>query len=297
MPTPTFPVLAKAQSAEAADCTVTLGLLSLRVDAVAQKRPNSANEGGTRLVCHFKHDQPMPLSQQYVCADGHSQTRSEALKAREMEDGTLVYITEEARSAAVTGGIPDKELALTPHPAADIDQWTRPEGTGFRVRLGKKASSLDRELYTVLLNLAADDDVALVGIMKTSGTRRLWRLTVWQGQLFLEARIETGNLAPPDDLDLPAVNDKLLAMARELRDELAEPFDPTVYAHDVKAAVDAAAAESAAEGGTAVGAVSASVEGLLDSLGDALAAKRAEKAAATKAAGKKTPARSKAKAS
>lgn len=295
---PTFPQLEKPQGAEIGGLTLALGLFTVKVDAVALRRPNSKNEAGGKMICGHPHDAPTPVKEYYICADDHRNTRGTCGKAR-LLDGVLVPLDPGAKIEAVTGGLRANELALTPHPAGEVEAWTRPEGAGYRLRLQKDAATSESSAYATLLDLASDPDTVLCGPMVVGSTRRFWVLREWQGQLYIEARIETADLAPPDVQALPEPIEKLVATARMVRDAMLEPFDPALHRHDAKAAVDKLAAAVLANPGAVVTAAAVdettSVEGLLAGLEDMLAKQRTKKnAAARKAAGKKAPAKAKA---
>ncbi len=274
---PQFPSLSKPQGAEATDVALSWNMLGIRVALAPQRRPKSREDTQTRLVCPDKHDTPTRVNERYICPDGHAHTRGEMLSARELEDGTLVVVDKEAKVEAITGGQAEKELDLIAVPRADLERWTRYDDSGMRVRLVKKHSSQEAVLYRVFLALTENADTALVGTMVISGKRRMWALEQWNGQLFLQSLIETSNLAPPDDIELPSLDEateaKVAKLAADLP-KLAQPFDPARFAFDARTALDELAA-SVAESGTSpsplVTAPAASVEGLLDAL-DALVA-------------------------
>jgi hypothetical protein len=294
---PTFPTLLTPQRNEAAGLAISAlgGLLNVKLDGAPIRRPKSRGEAGTKLLCPDpSHEAPATVNERFVCADGHAHTRSEMLRGRELDDGTIVPIVDDgARVEAVTGGLPKGELSLNPHPADEVDAFTRPDGIALRLRLPRKHATADTDLYAALVALAADPRYRWVGPMVVGSTRRFWVLTVWHGQLLLEGRIETADLAPPDEVPAPAhpdVAEKLAARAAEFVAELAEPFDPDVYRHDAKAAIDQLAAATDANLDTATPVqVAPSVENLLGMLDDQLAKRRAKRDTAKKAPAKRGP--------
>ncbi len=263
-----FPELARKQSATSTDVRISWQMMQLTVSLVPQRRPNSRKDTETRMVCPQLHEHTVPVdpddpdgetvvvpvrvNEFYICPAGHKGTRGEMLSAREIpgatddDEPTLVIVDKEAKAAAVGGDQPEKELNLIAVPRDQLDSYTRPDEAAVRVRLDKKPSATDRKLYAAYRALAADGEMAMVGTMTISGKRRLYVLSVWNDQLILESRIETADLAPPDELDVPDAGDAeiapLVAKFREAMHSTMVDFDADDFRHDAKGALDALAA-------------------------------------------------------
>lgn len=300
-----FAALDKPQTANGgiAGMKISLGgLLNLTVDAIPVRRPNSKTDTATRLTCPDGHDQPTRVEQRYVCPDGHTNGRGALGQARELPDGTLVAIDRQDRKAAVTGDLPRGVISIDVRPAAQVAAFTLPAGPTLRLRPQRDKTADDVMLYHAFLELASNSEWALVGPMSNGDTRHLWWVRAWNGQLLVEARVETAELAPPDDIPFPADTEKaawLAATAAELAVGMLADFEPDEYRHDAEAAIDALARQSATTAPAAAKSSAPTVDSLIGQMEDMIAKQRkARDARAAKAKpAKKAPARRAVKAS
>lgn len=236
------------QRAFASNVAFIVGEASVQLDVVPIRRSGSKQEAALKSVCPGDHDAPTTVQQMYVCADGHQHYPSQLLKARAMEDGTLVLIDKDEAAEIRTGGFPKNQMELSVHPAEEVRAACRPDELGYRIRPGRKAPPIARKLYSTLLVLAATPGVALVGELRLRDSRRMYQLEVWNGQLVLQSLIHPDDLADVDQIALPEFDSKQVKALQERAQALVESFDPERFRFDAKAALDKAAEQMSKDG-------------------------------------------------
>lgn len=249
---------------------MSVGLLTLLVDAAPVHRPNKAKDTATRLACpdpsHSTGDgSPSRVSQRYLCDADPDHTspqdalpgysRGELAKVREVfpepdaegnvGDPELVLVdNDEATEAKVGDDVETGTIDFHVHQAWEIDAMCLPGDHALRFRPGKtktKVRAKDLEVYAMLTEtLARNPHLALVGSTRMNDTRKTYRLTVWGTQLIAQEIVLPSDLAERDVLEADVTDDqvdKLLAIV----ESAVEPFDEAVHSYDAAAALDALA--------------------------------------------------------
>lgn len=227
-----------SQRTYSAGVELSLGMASLRVDLAPIRRTGHSEVGELKFACpEATHKVPTRVEQQYRCSDGHIHQEHELGRMRIVDDETVVAVDPTEVVAVRCGTIEKRSMTLAVHPAAEVEAATVADTTAYRCRLPKGPSAAQRELYAVLLTLAADKTKAIVGTLRIRDSRALYRVVVHRGQLTVVSLVPPEDLEPVDEIDVPKPAAKNLATARKLVDELLEPFDSKAYFHDVEAAM------------------------------------------------------------
>lgn len=260
------------------------GMMTLKVDALACKKPEETIE--FKIICP-EEGEPTRPRQMYVHPDDVDSTTAgvrmwsvgDCERAREI-DGVLYRVTPEEIDAAKEAVLPSGEITLKAYDAAAVEATTRPNGQVYRLR--PKAVP---HVYAMLVDLAADPDLALIGDLTIKGVQRLYRLTSWNGSLLLQETIRPGEFYDAEDYshDYPA---PLLAKMREALNATRGEFDPEVYASHMREqakALDAAkrdpnAAPPAPKAKAKVEATTDDLMAMLDSVAAASKSKAKSKA-------------------
>jgi non-homologous end joining protein Ku len=220
------------QKTFASGIQLRLGLFTVIADAVPIRQPNSAKSVSFSLVCP-DCDEPQKVQQQYQCPAGHGPfTPAQLHRARETEDGLVPMSAEDL--AKVAGEFIEGAMELRVVSREDVEAKTRPDGGAYRLRLGGKKKDASALAYTTLIEaMKANSDKVLLGVLKLNGrvAPTPYKLEVWEGQLILQSLVRPQDLAERDDLP-EGVDEKYVAMASQLIEQMVEPFDPELLADE-----------------------------------------------------------------
>lgn len=232
---------APQQRAYASGVALAKGMLSFHVDFVPRSRPNLERGSGLHHYCtHPDHEEPAGVHRAYVCDMDHVSAEADLPLGRFVEGHGIVTVDKNAVSAAIIGGATDKLLEITAHPADEVEQSTVPAGVGYRLRVPDKAGAVHHEMFAAITKVVAEHpELAFLGETILRGSRSLYRLTVWRGQLVAESLIHPYELADlvPDELPSVEVRPDRLRDVEALLCGDVEPFNPEVYFHDDRAKV------------------------------------------------------------
>lgn len=228
--------------------TVQIGMIAMPVDAVPVRVPNVGESTSLKSLC-MECEKPHLLSQKYVSEVCKAPPRREGeltRKARQLDDDTLVELTAE-EIEYLASGLADNELKLRVVPAMEMLGQTLPDGTAYRLRPKKKGTPVD--VYAFMRALARNVNYALVGRMKLKGHEKLFRLTVWRGQLLLQGFINPEDIAEGELIDAD-VDEATLAMGQRLLAELADSIDEEEFRDHRKDRLAAIVASKQDQGAT-----------------------------------------------
>jgi non-homologous end joining protein Ku len=208
-------------------------LVSITVDLMPTVDAGTkAKATSFKMVCP-DHGEAVPVQQSYVCTDDPQHgpyLPGDCHKAREISKGQLAKVTpEEIAAAKASDDSEAKVLPIGIFDAASVERHTRPTGAVYRVQSQRQADVVSA--FTDMVSQSPDK--AFVGKMVTRGAEKVYRLSVWRGELVAQ------ELARPEDV-LPAqdghvdYNPKLLDQLRMMADSQVEDFDPADYADTVR---------------------------------------------------------------
>lgn len=162
------------------------------------------------------------------------------LDTKPAEDAPWVSATTEEIVAAKVGTLAKATVDLAVHPAEQVTRSCRPGKKGYLLRPAKTKGEVDpttEKMYGLLMSLVVDrPDLALVGALRLRDNRAPYRITVFDGQLYLEEVVLPDQIRERDVIDievLPSQAKMLVDLAEQLRTD----FDPSVHAWDAGAAV------------------------------------------------------------
>lgn len=210
---------------------------------------------------------PAPVSQAYLCDhEGHGPYRTHELcRIRQVgeitvddkgestegpvtEDSPWVMADPEEIIAAKVGTLAKGTVDLAVHPADQVLRSCRPGKKGYLLRPTKTKGDVDAtdgQMYGLLLSLVdSRPDLALVGALRLRDNRCPYRITVFDGQLYLEEVVLPDQVRERDVIEVdvaPAQAEQL----GQLAEQLCTDFDPTVHSWDAGAAVKVLMAEKA----------------------------------------------------
>lgn len=181
-----------------------------------------------------------PLRQVFQCS--HDERHGPVARA---DAGTAIEIDGElhrtdpaavAEATAVTGV--REVIALTVHPASEVEACTLPSGNIYRLRPRGNESH-----YGLVLNLVFDRSRAFVCEITNKGTTLLYRLIERDGMLVLTELVRPERITDPFVLPDVSFDDRLLETGEALVRSMCEPFLAEDWADRRKARLVALAAE------------------------------------------------------
>lgn len=228
----------------ATNVTVSFGLVSFPVDLISavQTKQAKAKTASKTMICPVceADDQLSPLRQVYQCS--HDSAHGPIAKG---DAGTAITIDGELHRADPNAmaeadqveGVRDV-IALTVHPAGEVEACTFPSGNIYRLRpRGNEAH------YGLVLNLVADRSRAFLAEVTNKGATLLYRLIERDGVLVLAELVRPERLTDPFDLPDVSFDPRLLETGESLVRSMCEPFFPDDWADRRKAKLAALAAQ------------------------------------------------------
>lgn len=233
-----------AQKVVVADLSLSLGLLTAKVDGLSSKLPEASKGSSFNMLCPGCTE-PTKLSQGYTCESDHGPyTTGEITRRGKEVEGKLVEVSAAEIAAARDTGVETKVFAISVFAAGPVEATTLPGELSYRLRPHKAANSTERKAYNLFLQMAGDESKALIGEVNIKGTPKMARLTVFRGQLLIQTLIRPSDLAPADELELEDPSEKEAAMGRMLVDGVEEEFNPDTYTNVVRARMEALTAKA-----------------------------------------------------
>lgn len=219
------------QKAIASKFNLKLGFATLQVEVAPVRRSGVDKETSLTYACPKCHGS-MQGAQRYVCPAGcGSFQASELDRAR----GEVVLAADEVAALNDSGekGVIDLHVC----PREELMAQTLPSKNVYRLRLNDTAMA---ETYDIFRQLAEHPTLALYGTSRISGNIKTapYLLTTRHGQLVLQSLIRPQDIAPGDELPAVDPNPKMLKMATDLMEALADPLDLTVFTDDRKAKLE-----------------------------------------------------------
>lgn len=241
-----------------------------------------------RVVCPDDHQK---VVQMYECPDHGSMLPANTARAKELDDGTLVPMTEQQVKAAKESQLPEKLFEMRVHERAEIGP-SLVNGEGCYVFLPGDVSSTS---YGILRDLITNHpEFVFIGMINLKKNDKLFRLQVGMNdQLVFQEVVWFSDVKTMPETDAEYVP-KLYGMAENLVTSLLEPFDPADYSRAARERMAAAIAEASGtpQDGTRKPAAKPKALDLELMLSTALEATKGKKAPAKKAAGaRKAPVR------
>jgi non-homologous end joining protein Ku len=227
----------------ASNVTVSFGLISFPVDLVPATRSKStkAESVSKKTVCPTCTE-PNPVSQVYKCEKGHGPFAKGDTKTALQIDGALHWPKpEQLAELAVADGVRGV-VALTVHPAEQVEAHTMPAGNIYRLRPRDNV-----EHYALVLALVEDAKVAFLCEVTNKGATKLYRALARDGLLVLAELVRPSEFHQPDTAPDISFDPKLLATGRMLVETLVEEFDPATFADKRKARLVAMAGDVPAD--------------------------------------------------
>lgn len=247
-----------------------LGFATLQVEVASVRRTGVEKEATLKFVCP-DCSRSMAGGQRYWCGGCEKLfTPGELRHARE----DVVLEADEVVALNDTGekGIIDLHVC----PREELLAATLPSKNVYRLRIAEGNMA---ETYEIFRRLAEHPTLALYGTSRIAGNIRTapYLLTTRNGQLLLQSLIRPQDIAAGDELAEVDPNPKMLKMATDLMEALADPLDLTVFTDERKAKL----AEIMAAKGPAEAVEMAPVEenDLLAALERSLVASKGKKAA------------------
>lgn len=226
---------APRQRASVSGVTLTLGVANLMVDLVPV-RSSSEKSPRFSMLCP-DCEEPVGLDQFYQCKENDKHTGykvSDCVRRGREVDGKLIEVTQEEIVTAKTGDVPvapgEKPVfEIAVFPASELEAATVPADLCYRVRPDKKVSRKLLALYSLFCELASDQTKALVGEIVLKETSYFARLSMFNGQLFMQTLIWPDDVAPVDEIEDVAASAKERKLAKDLANALLGEFDPAEY--------------------------------------------------------------------
>jgi non-homologous end joining protein Ku len=215
------------QRAAASDVAIGLGLIRTTVDVVPARR--SDGEAKFKLICP-SCDTPTRGAQTYICThdDTHHFTSDQADRAIEV-DKTLKRVTADEIAEIKDTELPAGEINFLVVPAGEVEAVTLPSGALYRLR--PKAEN--DQAYGLFAALVSDPNFAFIGEMTMRSNQKLYRASVWRGQVVLQELVRPSEFHEADPININ-IDPRLTAVSAKLVETLAEPFDPEAFANRVR---------------------------------------------------------------
>ena len=237
---------AALQRASFTQATIVLGTTTnIRVDGSPMRRPNLPNGTGMHRFCNHPDHKGVPAEtkQKNVCPDDHQLDNKECELGRTVEDEVVLIDNDDLAEARIGGMRKTGDggsFVFKPRPTDQVEQSTRPDGTGHRLRLGEKANDADTRLFAALtVYVETHPEVSLLAECRIKDDRGLYRLESWRGQLFLQKLVHTADLSELNEAELaPDADEDMIEGVAALLDEQFAEYDPDEFFFDAAASID-----------------------------------------------------------
>jgi DNA end-binding protein Ku len=159
-----------------------------------------------------------PVSQSYVCPEGHTNSVGDLARSRELPDGTLVRLSEEEYAAVRVPDLPANVLRVSVHPAEQVSLVDH--GTSYCFQ-----PPVIDPTFAALIKLIQDSDKAFLGVANLRGHEGLFQLSVFEGNLILAKKTwpeSINEFITPD----VAPDMAIVGAAGGMLDRISSDFDP-----------------------------------------------------------------------
>jgi non-homologous end joining protein Ku len=206
--------------------SVRFGLITFPV--AVQSAVSEDKESKLSMVCAEDHA-PNKVKQTTACPTCEKEGNQYSFpRGRDNGDGTFTVVSKEQMeevNGVVTQDMKDS-IALTAHPAAEVDQQTLPGAKMYYLAPGKTAG----EPYPMLVDLVKSrPDVAFCTVFAIRSAPAMYRLAVYNDRLALQQLAWPDSVNQAPELRQTTYTEGLLPMAKQFVDTLMMPFDPHTY--------------------------------------------------------------------
>lgn len=216
------------------DFSIMLGFIGITVDLIAPKETGSGDAEKFRLVCP-ECSEATPVSQGYSCPEGHGPfLPSKCGHAKELEDKSLVKVTDEEYQEAQKTDLEKNVLYLTAHHKGEVQDLTLPSGTSYVTR--PAATVINLKAYSALIRIIKEHpELTFMGVCNIRNTEKLMRLDIGlNDQLLMFELAWPGDLRQHDPQAIP-VDDSLVDQA--MKGIEVTTFDEKKYVKSTRAKV------------------------------------------------------------
>lgn len=215
----------------ASNVTVSFGLISFPVDLISavQTKQAQARSASKTMVCPTcaASGTLSPLRQQFTCSHdaGHGPIAKADAATAITVDGELRAADPAAvEEAAKVEGVRDV-IAITVHPAAEVEGATFPSGNIYRLQ-----PRGNEPHYGLLLELVRDRDTAFITEVTNKGATLLYRVIERDGVLVLTELVRPERVNEPFEMPDVSFDERLLVTGRSLVASMCEEFNPADWA-------------------------------------------------------------------
>lgn len=201
--------------------TLTLGLITTTV--AVQPAVSADNEPQLNTVCRQDHA-PVRVRQLLQCPMCSETNKDLFEKGQEQSDGSFVVVDPASLEAAEATDEEKKSMALTAHPASQVDTQTLPGGKVYFLE-----DKLGSEAYPLLVEiLYRNPEIALCTVWAPRSRPSMFRLGVFGDALTIT------QLAWPAEVRAEpkptgALNDAMVPMAEQFLEQIKTDFDPEQF--------------------------------------------------------------------
>lgn len=185
------------------------------------------------------------VKQVYVDKDnttGTQYTMGELSRAVLNEDGSLTMVSKDAIAEAKIGDVPENTIAVTVHPAAQIDASLFPSDDNAYVFDPADKDPVNTQWYSLLHAAVKDNpDKAFIGSANVRKNEGLYRLTIWRDRLVLQRMLYPEEVNSHQPLDIEPIDESISAKFATQLEKLTTDFNASDYRDTVKERVAAVA--------------------------------------------------------
>lgn len=190
------------------------------------KSASTSNADVEKFVSVTPTDPPQPVKQRYVVdPDNPTElwTSGELHKARELEDGTLVRVSDDDVKEARKSKLPLNVFQATVHPIEDVEQGTYPGDNAYAF-----VPRQEDEYFAALVALVRDSGKAFIAQTNVRNFESLYRLVVWNDMIVLQKLLypEDLNEFAPTTVEAP---EAITQAAEGMLERIVQEFDPADY--------------------------------------------------------------------
>jgi len=145
--------------------------------------------------------------QQYYCEEEKKHYLPNELHKQIVQGEEETNLSQEEIKIIKASDRPNNVLALSVHPAADIDRILYPaDAKAYVFSPNVKVPEL-RRIFNAMVKILEEGNVALLGVCNLAGNEGLFRLTVWRGNLVLQKQTYPEDIKEHDVVEIVAVDE------------------------------------------------------------------------------------------
>lgn len=161
---------------------------------------------------------------------GTQYTMGELSRAILNEDGSLTMISKDAIAAAKECDIAENTIAVTVHPAEQINSSLFPSDDNAYVFEPADKDPVNVQWYSLLYAaVVGNPDKAFVGSANVRNNEGLYRLTIWRDRLVLQRMLYPEEVNDHAALDVDPIDESIAAKFATQLNKLTTDFDATEY--------------------------------------------------------------------